>query len=73
MLHAHDPITGEKLSHICRYGPRPVPENLRREILALDARNVSPWKIADHLRVSDKTVLRIISGDDVDAAACPPV
>jgi len=42
-----------------------------REILAPDARNVSPWKIADHLRASDKTILRIISGDDVDAAACP--
>jgi hypothetical protein len=65
------PITGEKLSHICRRGPRPVEDRIRKEVLALDGKHIGPYKIAKHLRIELKTVMRVLSGDDADAGTCP--
>jgi len=64
------PNTGEKVSHICRRGPRPVPDKIRNEVLALDAKKIRPGKIADHLRISLPTVMRVLTGDS-DDGSCP--
>src|SRR5690242_21410981 len=65
------PITGEKLSHICRRGWRPVPDTLRTRIIALDSKKIRPTQIAKQLRVALPTVMRVVSGDDADSASCP--
>lgn len=65
------PITGEKVSHICHRSPRPVPEAVRTDILALEKKSIPPGRIARHLRVQLRTVMRVIAGDDADAPSCP--
>jgi hypothetical protein len=65
------PITGEKVSHICRRGPRPVADYLRKQVLDLESRHVNPGKIAKHLRIELRTVMQILSGDADDASTCP--
>jgi hypothetical protein len=64
-------MTAEKVSHICRRGPRPVPGTLRKQIVALDAKRERPYRIAAQLRVTPATVMRVLSGDDADASFCP--
>ncbi len=65
------PITGEKLSHTCRRGWRPVPDTLRTRIVALEATKVRPTQIVKQLRTTLPTVMRVLSGDDADSASCP--
>jgi hypothetical protein len=65
------PITGEKLTHVCRRGPRAVPDAIRTHIVALDKKRVRPSKIAEQLRITLPTVMRVLSGDANDAASCP--
>ena len=65
------PITGEKVSHICRRGPRPVPDNVRKQVLALDRKKVRPSRIAAEVHIALATVMQVLSGDDADAVSCP--
>jgi hypothetical protein len=65
------PITGERLTHICRRGPRPVPEYVHRQVLTLDEKHFRPGRIAEQLGIAIATVMRVLSGDDADAASCP--
>jgi hypothetical protein len=65
------PITGEKLSHVCRRGPQPVPGQIRRQVLSLDERHLRPGRIAEQLGIATAMVMRILSGDDAEATTCP--
>ncbi len=65
------PITGERVAHTCRASRPPLSDRTRKAILDLDAKHIGPWKIANHLRHTPATVLRVISGDADDDARCP--
>ena len=70
-LRSSTPLTGEKVSHVCRKSPRPVPDAVRKQVLELDRKKMSPSRIARELRVTLPTVMRVLSGDDADAPSCP--
>lgn len=65
------PVTGERVSHTCRRNRAHVTDHTRSLILELSLAHARPRKIAEDLKVSLATVMRVISGDADDDASCP--
>ena len=65
------PVTGERVSHICRRNRAHVPDHLRKIILGLWECHTGPKKIAQALNLPIPTVMTVVSGDADDDAACP--
>jgi hypothetical protein len=65
------PLTGERVSHICRRNRAHVPDHLRKIILGLWECHTSPKKIAVAVNLTIPTVMTVVSGDADDDAACP--
>jgi len=65
------PVTGERVSHICRRNRAHVPDHLRKIILGLWECHTSPKKIAQAVNLTLPAVMAVVSGDADDDATCP--
>jgi hypothetical protein len=65
------PVTGERVSHICRRNRAHVPDHLRKVILGLWECHTGPKKIAQAVNLTIPTVMAVVSGDADDDAVCP--
>ena len=65
------PVTGERVSHICRRNRAHVPDHLRKIILGLWECHTSPRKIAQAVNLTVPTVMAVVPGDADDDATCP--
>jgi hypothetical protein len=70
-LRSTTPITGEVVVHTCRGGRVPLPDRIRREVLARNAAGDRPATIAKALDLSVYRVNRVLSGEEDDHVPCP--
>ena len=64
-------LIAQRVAHTCSSRRRPIPDSVRKTILALEKAGSRPQKIADKLDVTLATVMRVLSGDADDDASCP--
>jgi hypothetical protein len=69
-LRTTTPLTGEIVRHTCGRGSTPLPEKLRKEILARSAAGERAAAIAHALELTTYRVNRVIAGEEDDLVPC---